>query len=203
VTLPEIHKESAMIEEQLETADFVERLRANDSRAWNLAYEPLYRVALAVVSKTLWNSKDHDVENLACEAVTDFVGTFLRGQNESHNSTPSFGDLMRMTSRIAKYRTLDYLRKLKRRPELEFGLEKDAPTSQNHGSFGPDLDQVLLCMEKLPQPLGQMLTDRHIGGKTVKEIASISGINYNTVCTYLARALKQVRDCLTKKGVRL
>ncbi len=196
-----------MIEEQLETDDFVERLRANDSRAWNLAYEPLYRVALAVVTKTLWE-KHHDAENLACAALVEFMRKFLGGKNKNHNSNPSFGDMKRMTACIAFDRTRDFNRQQKyRRPKIVVpppgDPPPDEPTSVEPPSSEFDYEMMWSCIRKLPEIHQQLLFDRNIIGYKLKEAAKKRGINKNTAGTYYANALELVRDCLTKKGVRL
>lgn len=192
-----------MIGEELENPDFVECLRKGDGKAWNLAYEPLYQVALGVVLKTLWNSKDHDVENLACDIVAEFARSFLEKKNEKLNSASSFRDLKNMTAYLARNRTICYLRKVKCRPQFDDSQDAAETATEGRNSSDGVLEVVFLCVAKLPEPLQQIFSDHYIDRVTTKEIATNCQINYNTACTYMARAMRLVKACVEKHGAQL
>lgn len=189
--------------EELEYPGFIERLRLMDSQAWHLAYEPLYQVALGVVLKTLWNSIDHDVENLACDIVAEFTGTFLAKRNEKLNSATGFRDLKNVTAHLAKNRTIDYLRKVKCRPQIDGSLDVAETAAEVQNPSNGILEVVFSCVAKLPEPFRQMFSDHVIDDVPVTELATTSKINYNTVCTYLAKATRLVKACVVKHGAQL
>ena len=187
--------------------NFIEKLRANNSEAWALAYDRLYNKAIAKVKFGLYSTGDHDVENLAADILSGFVRALLEKKNEKINSAKTFDDLVNMIAYIANLRTIDYLRKLGARPketgvdpEVLEAVAKSRESSMSGFSFkGIPFEEIVDCLEKLPEKLKQIwkLT---FEGLSLRQIAEQLGINYNTACGLRAEGRSGIIDCLKSKG---
>ncbi len=189
-------------------ADFSDRLRANDSRAWALAYDSLYRRTKRAIAGVLYSLDDHDVENIAADILSEFVHVLLEKTNEKLNDARSFDDLLNMLARIAKLRTIDYLRRVGIRPKFAGVDAGDLETLQNsgvadegrHSQGGVPIEEIMDCVERLPDSLKNLWKPRLEEDRSVKEIASALRINYNTACGLFAEGRKALKQCLQAKG---
>lgn len=194
-----------MTEELLETADFVDRLRQGDNDAWNLAHRELFRVARNAVRKKFDSSNTTEIDIIAYDVVSEFTGNFLDLEkiHKNHNSEAGFDDMKRMTAGLAIRRTIDHLRKQKRRANREDSLDGIAISVKDVIFESVVMSRISPCINQLPETLREMFLQKWVIGNDNGEIASNCGVNYNTTCTYLARALSLVKECLIKKGVQL
>lgn len=103
--------------------------------------------------------------------------------------------------RIASNRTIDHIRKQKRRPETN--LELDVPSSENPHRFAQqsrirtELSRALLT---LSQEHREVVVMKEIDGFTFREIGDILDIPENTAKTRLYAALRKLREHLQSTG---
>ena len=103
---------------------------------------------------------------------------------------------------IARGRSIDWLRKRSRRPEIEpmvdgFDLAEDGPERQSSIRIGTD--EIQLALKQLPQTTREIFSLHFEQGKTHPEIASETGLPLGTVKTKLRRGLLELRSAMRQE----
>lgn len=186
--------------------DFNDRLRANDSFAWSLAYDRLFNKAKQKINSVLFSSADHDVENLTSEVLSEFVKAVIEEKNENINSAKTFDDLVNMIAYIARFRTISYLKRGRRHSLVGMDPDKLEVIAEQIQALDSDssfekltMAEIEDCVSRLPERL-KLLLELRMAGLSVREIAAQLEMNYNTACWLLAEAKSKLRDCLKRKG---
>ncbi len=59
-------------------------------------------------------------------------------------------------------------------------------------------DQLRQCLQELPPDRASMVQSAYLDGETYSDLAKATGVNLNTVRTWLRRSLMQLRECLSR-----
>jgi len=171
-------------------------LRANDAAAWQAAYPLLWQVALGAVYARL-GLVQADAENIAADVLArEVVPGVLQPRTDSFNQISSFDDLLAVTRSIARNRSLDFLRRSARRPEVLMDQLPDLPPEQG-AKAPPDLMEMVERHLQPPDP--ELFHARFVLGHTTREIAALRGMSHGTVVSRFARALEKLRHLLREE----
>ncbi|NND72778.1 MAG: RNA polymerase sigma factor [Rhodothermales bacterium] len=171
-----------------ETDDnLVELAKGGDHAAFRQLVERYQRDVLVTVVGILGNS----------DAVDDVVqDTFIR----LHKSLAQFegrASLKTYLTKIAMNKSLDHLRKEKRRSKREVNLDE-----RSHGNINPvEQDNladkiVWKAVDSLPEKYKAVVVLRLIDGYSTEEVAQILEIKYGTVLSRLSRATTKMKEYL-------
>ncbi len=168
-------------------------LRANDSEAWKVAYDPLWRAALSSILRTL-GASGADAENIASDVLAnEIVPGVLNPRTDSFNQISTFDDLLSVTRSISRNRAIDFIRRATRRPEVLVDVLPEP--ALDHGGGAP-ADLMEIVMRHLQPPDPELFHDRFVLGHTTREIAAQRGMSHGTIVSRFARALERLRHLL-------
>ena len=177
----------------------IQSLQAGDSRAWELAFHWLWRVAWSAANRRLGNPSPLDVEDVAITAIREAA--------ERVGKVASFDELQALTAVISERRALDCIRR-KQAGRREAGLTEPLEGRGDLASSGPtplealdacDLAKLLVEMSrKLPEHQRRLLRAYYFEGQKQAELAERFGMKLGTVGVTLSRALESLREELQK-----
>ena len=168
------------------------QLRANDSAAWAEAYALLWRAVLSVVHATLGPARV-DAENVAANILAEeIVPGVLQPRSDSFNQISTFDDLLSVSRAIARNRTIDFIRRSARRPEMLMAELPEVPAEASSGRS----DLLAMVSSHLQPPDPELFHERFVLGYTTREIAERRGMSHGTVVSRFARALENLRQVL-------
>jgi RNA polymerase sigma-70 factor (ECF subfamily) len=139
---------------------------------------------------------DHDAEDItqeACVRAFRFIGG-CRGAGRPWLLV------------IVRHTAFTWLKKNRPRAVVSIG-EDELAELEDHNAPGPDIagaDAALLraAVEELPLEFREALVLREMEGFSYKEIAAVVDVPVGTVMSRLARARRQLRGYLDRKGAR-
>jgi RNA polymerase sigma factor (sigma-70 family) len=141
---------------------------------------------------------DHDAEDIAQEACLRafrFLNGFRGGNSRSWLLT------------IVRNTAFTWLKKNRPQSVVSIGeeelLEIEDPAAIAHHSSAlhhADRDVLRAALEQLPMEFREVLILRELEGLSYKEISEVADAPIGTVMSRLARARKQLQDCLARKG---
>ena len=140
---------------------------------------------------------EHDREDLVSVAVQQFIRGMLSGETESFNQLSAWDDCLGMFRHIVRFRVTDVLRARGRNREEPVEELPDLPVECPDALefTGAELFAAVDALEPNP-PVPQVFRDRFLEGRSTDEIATLRGINRNTLCSYYAKGLRTLRERL-------
>lgn len=138
---------------------------------------------------------DHDAADIvqeACVRAFRFSGGFRGGSGNSRSWLLA----------IVRNSAFTWLKK--NRPKATVSIEDESiPEIEDPGRAPFEkADAVALraALEELPLEFRETLVLRHLEGLSYKEIAEVADVPVGTVMSRLARARRQLQNCLVRKG---
>jgi RNA polymerase sigma factor (sigma-70 family) len=172
------------------------RLAAGEPRAMNVCIDRFGGLVWTIVRRSIANASE--AEDLVQEIFTE-IWKKAGFYNPRTASEATFIAL------VARRRTIDHLRRIGRRPELEpleaaDSLPAEAPPA---ASPGCDPEAVRSSVAALPEDTRELFRMHFEDGFTHPEIAEKTGLPLGTVKTRLRRGLIMLREQLQRAGATL
>ena len=165
--------------------------------AWSLAYPLLYGAGRQVAKARLaGNRHQQDREDLVGLALTQMVRGIVEKKTKSFNQISSWDDCLRMMRSLTRLRVTDFFREHYRNREDSVAEIPDLVPFAEVVSCGPGVEDIFVEIDRLDPPMPELFRDRFIEGCTIDEIAERRGLNRNTLCTWFANALRDLRERL-------
>lgn len=170
-------------------------LRSNSDDEWRSAYPFLWRAILSTVHATLGPAK-LDAENLAAEILgREIIPGVFEPKSFSFNQIRTFDDLLNVSRAVARNRTIDFIRRNVRRPEVLHAEVPEPLAAIFTTDDSPDLLEIVRRHLSPPDP--ELFHDRFVLGLTTREIATRRQMSHGTVVSRFARALEKLRQLLS------
>ena len=102
---------------------------------------------------------------------------------------------------ITRNRAVDRRRALKRPPEpIDTAdlLPDTQPGPEASAVAASDARQITLCLEELPRARAHLVRRAYLEGDSYADLAEATGVNLNTIRTWLRRSLIALRECLSR-----
>lgn len=182
-----------------EPEDLTPVLRAagnGDPSAWRVLVDRYGRRLFALAKS---RCRDDDVAEDITQSVFATVAAKI-GSGEYQET----GRFEAWLFRIAMNRVRDHIRRMKRRPEAAGGemlTDAPAPAAVAREGGGP-LGRLREAMEQLPEADREIVTLRHQGGLSFKQISAILDEPLGTLLARHHRALKKLKELLGESAER-
>jgi RNA polymerase sigma-70 factor (ECF subfamily) len=102
---------------------------------------------------------------------------------------------------IARNRAIDRRRALKRPPEpMETAdlMPDRKPGPEASAVAASEARQIKLCLDELPKARAHLVRRAYLDGDSYADLAEATGVNLNTIRTWLRRSLLALRECLSR-----
>lgn len=174
-------------------------LRSDISRAWELAYKELWKVAWLTARRKLPYDSKEQLEDLVSRVIgKEIVPQIISPRQEAFVKAATFDDILNLTSRIIANRAIDEIRKRVRRPEpgdIERVPESRFATGADHEKAGR-AEEVQLALATLDDRYRDIIEDFYFEEMTTEEIARKRGRPKGSICSDLVKARQMLGSAL-------
>ncbi len=182
-----------LIKDEIQNADFLERLRANERAAqaqfWENCFDAVYRCCVRFFGEGL------DANEMAVEVLMEFLSRYVH-----HLTRP---EAMLAYLRMMAIRRCSHEKKRRRIPQA---ADMDGFEAANEGTDDESLTlramrpQLEKCLQILSPKAQRVLMLRHFGDLTNEKIGGLLGGSKQYIGRLLRRSHERLRDCLERGG---
>ena len=166
----------------------IEKIRAGDSAAYRYLVER-YQTGLIIHCEQLVHDRQ-EAEDIAQD-------TFIKAYERIRTFDKEKGRFSTWLYRIAGNKAIDYLRRNKRKVDVEH-IEELADIATEPQLLEDEAMHIRSLVDSLEPPIySQIIKAYYWQGKNYKKIAEEYGLSINTVGTWLKRAKSQLKEQLS------